>query len=237
MNVKLAVVGDFNPANSSHIATNDAIAHCAAAVGATVEHRWIGTEKLDGAAAAEQLAGFDGMWIAPASPYCSMTGALSAIRLGRERGIPVLGTCGGFQHIVLEYARNVLGFVEASHEETDPNASCLFISRLECSLVGRRLDITVEPDSLVGRLYGRTMVHEGYYCNFGVNPRYAEALRSGGLRIVASDAEGEVRAVELAGHPFFVGTLFLPQHNSSATAPHPLIVGFLKACVPEEVAS
>lgn len=64
------------------------------------------------------------------------------------------------------------------------------------------------------------------------NPVYLETLRSGPLRIVGSDAEGVARAVELADHPFFVGTLFLPRHTSTPSDPHPLITGFLRACSP-----
>lgn len=92
------------------------------------------------------------------------------------------------------------------------------------------MTISLEPDSLIAEAYGQTTIQEGYYCNFGVNPEYVDALRSGALRIVGSDAEGVVRAVELPGHPFFVGTLFLPQHNSKPDAPHPLVSRFVRVC-------
>jgi CTP synthase (UTP-ammonia lyase) len=159
-----------------------------------------------------------------------MEGALAAIGMARERNIPLLGTCGGFQHIVLEYARNVLGFADAEHEESAPEASRLFISRLACSLVGRTMDITLAPDSTLARIYGRTAIQEEYLCNFGVNPEYIDRLCAGPLKTAASDAEGLVRAVELTSHPFFIGTLFLPQHRSTATTPHPLVSAFLQAC-------
>lgn len=175
------------------------------------------------------MAEFGGIWIAPGSPYKSVTGALSAIRAAREQQIPLLGTCGGFQHVILEYARNMLGFADAEHEEADPQASRRFISRLACSLVGRTMSITLEPNSLVARTYGRTKIQEQYRCNFGVNPEYVDILRASTLRIVDSDDEGVVRVVELTGHPFFVGTLYVPQLTSSPAAPHPLVSGFLKA--------
>jgi CTP synthase (UTP-ammonia lyase) len=227
----IAIIGDYNSSNRSHAATNDAIRHCSAALGQRVEHHWIGTDEVGHLDGLTRLTGYNGLWIAPASPYKSMEGALLAIHTARKRRIPLLGTCGGFQHIILEYARHVLGFADAQHEETNPGASRLFISRLACSLVGRTLTITLQPDSLVARLYGQIIVREQYHCNFGVNPDYVDKLREGTLRIVGSDDEGIVRAVELAEHPFFVGTLFLPQHTSTPTAPHPLISGFLKACL------
>ena len=227
--VRIIVVGDFNPGNESHTATNEALGHCSTALGLQVEPEWVGTEKLLGAGLAAHLTAANGIWIAPASPYRSMEGALSAIRLGRLNNIPLLGTCGGFQHIILEYARNVLGFMDAQHEETDPQASRLFISRLACSLVGRRMIISLEPGSRVAHAYGLSRVQEEYHCNFGVNPQYVEVLRSGNLRVVGSDSEGLVRAVELSGHPFFVGTLFLPQLRSTPSNPHPLITAFVHA--------
>lgn len=226
--IPIAIVGDFKPANEAHVATNNALKHCAVALRIAVEPTWIATEVLLPPENLKKMADFAGVWIAPASPYKSMEGALTAIRWARESGVPLLGTCGGFQHIILEYARNVLGFPDAQHEETDPQAARLFISRLSCSLVGRTMAIRLVPGSLVGRTYGQTQVREQYYCNFGVNPHYVDILRSSALHVVASDDEGVVRAVELAEHPFFVGTLFLPQFNSTPAAPHPLVTGFIE---------
>jgi CTP synthase (UTP-ammonia lyase) len=68
-----------------------------------------------------------------------------------------------------------------------------------------------------------------FRCNFGLNPRYRERILGEPLRVAGVDDEGEVRVVELGNHPFFVATLFLPQLSSTPAAPHPLIVGFLRA--------
>ena len=97
---------------------------------------------------------FDGILVAPGSPYKSLERTLAAIRYAREHGIPCFGTCGGFQHMLLEYARNVLGFQDAQHAEYDPYASNLFISQLACSLVGRRMELGFVPGSRVAAIYG-----------------------------------------------------------------------------------
>lgn len=133
--------------------------------------------------------------------------------------------------MILEYARNVLGFVDAQHAEYDPYASELFVSELECSLVGRELLIRLQPESRVARLYGATEAREQYYCNFGVNPEKVAALNRGALRVTGSDAEGDIRVVELPDHPFFIGTLFVPQLRSRADRPHPLINAFIQSAV------
>ncbi len=70
-------------------------------------------------ASGEALAEYDAIWVVPGSPYRHPEGAFTAIRCARESSIPFLGTCGGFQHAVIEYARNVLGWQDAGHAETD----------------------------------------------------------------------------------------------------------------------
>jgi CTP synthase (UTP-ammonia lyase) len=102
--VTIGVIGEFNPEFPPHAATNAALGHAAAAVGIEVDVRWLNTVELEDLPVGE-LAGHDALWCAPGSPYRSMDGALRAIRLARESDWPFLGTCGGFQHVVIEYAR------------------------------------------------------------------------------------------------------------------------------------
>src|SRR5437763_920056 len=94
----VTIAADFDPGSKSHSATNNAIAHCAAASGVGIKFRWIATTELARPHGLDILAESRGIWIGPGSPYQSMEGALTVIRLARERGIPLLGTCGGFQH-------------------------------------------------------------------------------------------------------------------------------------------
>jgi CTP synthase (UTP-ammonia lyase) len=222
---RLLILGEFNPLFRPHAATNEAIGHSAAQLGLEVEPEWMSTADVTPSAVTE----CDGLWIAPGSPYKSMERTLAAIRHARETGIPCLGTCGGCQHMIIEYARNVLGIADAQHAEYDPYASRLFISELTCSLVGRSMVLRFAPGSRVARIYGRTSATEEYYCNFGVNPDVIPELKKGTLRIVGSDAEGEVRVLELPRHPFFIATLFVPQTSSRPDRPHPLVNAFIQA--------
>jgi CTP synthase (UTP-ammonia lyase) len=133
--------------------------------------------------------------------------------------------------MVLEYARNVLGFHDAQHAEYDPYASRLFVTQLTCSLVGREMRLSFVAGSRVATIYRALEATEAYYCDFGVNPEHAALLGAGPLRITGSDAEGEARVIELPGHPFFVGTLFVPQTRSTPGAPHPLVTAFVEAAI------
>jgi CTP synthase (UTP-ammonia lyase) len=90
--IKVGVIGDFNPSNDSHRATNDAVKHAADSLSMTASVTWIATEELARTPAHVALRGFDALWCAPASPYRSMTGALAGIRFARESGRPFVGT-------------------------------------------------------------------------------------------------------------------------------------------------
>lgn len=225
MTKSIALLGEYTPTFSPHLSTNAAIEHAKAASGLDISADWVSTADID----QTLFERYSGIWVTPGSPYKNLDKTLAAIRHARENNIPCLGTCGGFQHMILEYARNVLGFKDAQHAEYDPYASDLFISKLACSLAGRQLPLTLEPGSRVADIYGALTATEQYYCNFGISPDYIDVLKQGSLRITAADAEGEIRVIEWPDHPFFIGTLFVPQLRSTPEQPHPLVEAFLRA--------
>ena len=202
--MRVGLVGDRDPGVTAHRAIPPALALAGERIGVPVEPVWLPTEEI---ADEDRLAGIDALWCVPASPYRSTEGALRAIRFARERRIPFLGTCGGFQHALLEYARSVLGWADAEHGELSPEAPRAVIAPLACGLVEVSDTIHFHAGSRLARAYGASEAREGYHCRYGLNPAFREALLSGPLRVTAEDAAGEVRAVELEGHPFFVATL------------------------------
>ncbi|MBK9306430.1 MAG: CTP synthase [Nitrospira sp.] len=223
--MKLAIVAEYDPSFEPHVQTDAAIAHSASALGLDVQSEWISTADAD----ITTLSEFDGIWFGPGSPYRNLNRTLDAIQFARERDVPTLGTCGGYQHMVIEFARNVLGIRDAQHEEYDPSASCLIVSRLACSLVGHEMGILLAPGSRTAAAYAAALIIERYYCNFGVNPDYVDQIALAGFDVVGMDAEGECRVMELSHHRFFVGTLFIPQAKSRPDHPHPLLNAFLLA--------
>jgi CTP synthase (UTP-ammonia lyase) len=226
--IRIGIIGDYDPEFLPHRATDAALGHAADGLGLTVAVEWLPTPSLDGPTA-DALAACDGLWCAPGSPYRSLAGALAGVRFAREADRPFIGTCGGFQHVVLEYARHVLGFRDAQHAEYDPEASRLFITGLACSLVGQTMAVHVVPGSRAFRAYGQPTADERYYCTFGLNPAYQALLHDGGLRVVGTDQDGAARIVELPDHRFFMATLFVPQLTSAPGRPHPLIGAYLAA--------
>lgn len=224
--LQVGLVGDRDDEVVAHRAIPLALEMAADACGVTVEPVWIPTDQVgDGAALAE----FDGLWCVPASPYRSTDGALAAIRVARERHVPFLGTCGGFQHAVLEYARNVIGWADAEHAETAPQAGRQVIVPLLCSLVEVTDAVHLVEGSRLALAYGVETITEGYHCSYGLSPDFREALANGPLRVCAVDDAGDVRGIELDDHPFFVATLFQPERGALQGRVSPPVRAFVQA--------
>ncbi|MGF6287202.1 CTP synthase C-terminal region-related (seleno)protein [Pseudomonas silensiensis] len=225
--IRIALIGDYDPHVTAHQAIPIALGMAAEDVNTDVQLQWLATDRIGTDA---PLAGFDGFWCVPASPYRDMDGALRAIRFAREQQRPFLGTCGGFQHAVLEYARHVLGWEDAEHGETSPDATRALITPLSCSLVEAVDNIHLVEGSLIAEAYESAEIVEGYRCRYGVNPAFEHELLTQQLCAVGHDASGDLRAVELKGHPFFVATLFQPERAALKGKLPPLVRALIAAC-------
>jgi CTP synthase (UTP-ammonia lyase) len=224
----IALVGDHDPEVVAHRAIPKALGLAALSLGRTVDAVWVATEEV-AADEEDALGHVDAIWCVPASPYRSMEGALTAIRRARERGMPFLGTCAGFQHAVIEFARNVAGIAGADHAESSPDGGSLVVSPLACALhdVGGRVRFA-EGSRLYG-IYGPGEAEEEYMCGFGLNPEFRERLEQAGMRFTGFDPEGAVRALELPTHPFFIATLFQPERAALHGRTPPLARAFVHA--------
>lgn len=225
--IRIGVVGDHDPTVVAHRANPIALRLAAEAASLRIAPEWVPTEEIQSDA---RVADYDGLWCVPKTPYNDTDGALRAIRFAREQGRPFLGTCGGFQHAVLEYARNVLGWADAEHAEESPGAARAVIAPLDCALVEVKGGVTFVPGSRLANAYGVLESTEGYHCSYGLNPAFQAALVSGPLRATAHDQAGDVRALELDGHPFYVITLFQPERLALDGRVPPPVAAFLAAC-------
>jgi len=233
MGLEIALVGDYSEKHLAHRAIPRALELAAAELNVPVNGQWIMSRDLIDIP--RQLAPFSAVWAVPASPYENAEGVLEAIRWARESGIPFLGTCGGFQHALIEFARNVAGLTAADHTETLSGGETLVVTRLSCSLVDQTGGVRFAPDSRIRAAYGTDTATEGYRCSYGVNPAYASALTRAGLRFTAWDEAGDIRAAELPAHPFFVGTLFQPERAALRGQTPPLVRAFVAAALASQV--
>jgi CTP synthase (UTP-ammonia lyase) len=194
-----------------------------------VQVEWLPSEQVTSEA---DLAGYHGIWVIPGSPYTSKDGVLTAIRYAREQGVPYMGTCGGFQHALIEYCRTVLCIADADDVQYDPDAATPLIVPLVCSLKGQTAPLHLGAGTRIAGVYGRSgEVEETYHCQYGLNPDFADIIASSDLVISAWDEEKAPRAVELPLHPFFIATLFQPELSSTPDDIHPLIHALAAATV------
>jgi CTP synthase (UTP-ammonia lyase) len=224
----IAIIGDFDLTFRTHQMTNESIMHSSKFLKKELSYEWISTDQIENNFS-NIIQSYKGFWIAPGSPYKSMKSVLQIIEFARLNNMPTFGTCGGFQHMAIEFARNVLNIKDAQHAEYDPYASKLIVTPLTCNIKGQTLEVTIlDKSSKVFSIFERERIYEKYYCNFGLNPKYQQELDENGFRVVGIDAHQEARILELKNHPFFIATLFVPQDNSTQDQPHKLVTAFLK---------
>jgi CTP synthase (UTP-ammonia lyase) len=220
MAVSIAVLGDRNPEYLTHRELDATLA----LMPADVDAHWLPTPE------AASAPGADGLWVVPGTPYEDDDAVLEAIRIARTDGMPILGTCGGFQYMLVEFARNVAGLDDAAHAETDPDAPEPVVARLSCSLVGEERPVTAVAGTRVAGLCGTAPFAGFHWCSYGLVPEREAALAGAGLVVAARAPDAGAEAVELPGHPFYLATLFQPQVGSSASGRlHPLIGALVSA--------
>ena len=225
--MKVALIGDQNDEVIAHRAIPLALELNASQLAIDCTFEWIASDAVQ----KSDLTRFDAIWCVPASPYINRDGALKAIQTARENDIPFLGTCGGYQHAVLEFARNVLGFCKAENTEEFPEAEMPLISGLQCKLVEKTAGINLLKGSKVQAIYQARSVNEEYHCSFGVNPDYLSIFTDSSMRFTGFDNDGEPRALEIADHPFFIGTAFQPERAALLGQTHPLVTEFLRTAM------
>ena len=132
----------------------------------------------------------------------------------------------------------MLGLVDAGHAEYGPDVASKLIAPVACAVPGRpagapalsgALKVKIAGDSRIAAIYRRTDVEEEFFCNYALNPDFVDHFAAGSLRFTGRGEGDEVRVAELPDRRFYLATLFLPQLASTPTAPHPVIVAFVRA--------
>jgi len=225
--MKILLLGDYDQAVVAHQAIPLAIDLAAQMLATEVKQIWVRTAELNQQAMPE----FDALWCVPFSPYEKPAAVIDAIKFARENELPFLGTCAGYQHAVIEFAGNVLGFESAASLEDDPDTSMPVIAPLACKLYDQAEAINIERGSRAGDIYQAERVLEEYHCGFGVNRDFVHVFENSQLRFSGHDDNGEPRVCEIPGHRFFIGTAFQPERSALKQRVHPLITAFLMAAL------
>ncbi len=235
--------GEFS-LEDAYISVREAIKHAAWAVGRDPVIVWIDAEEFEKQKSSleKRLKNLDAVIVPGGFGGRGIEGKIAAIHYVREHNIPFLGLCYGMQLAVIEFARNVLGLLDASSEEINAQTKNPVIhimqeqiQKLQKKKYGASMRLGAYPcvlksNSLAQKAYGVKRVFERHRHRYEFNNRYREQCEKAGLMIAGVSPDNTlVEIVELKKHPFFVGVQFHPEFLSRPLQAHPLFVGLLLA--------
>ncbi len=239
--VEIAVVGKYTELRDAYLSHSEAFHHVQGHLGVDIRLQWYDSEDLPkNPALVARLERSDGVLVPGGFGSRGVEGKIRAIEIARRFEVPYLGVCYGFQMAAVEFARNVLGLAPATSTEIDPATPepvvCLLEEqRSQADLGGTmRLGaqrVVLRPESRLAKLYGRTEIWERHRHRYEINPKYAGPFAAHGLAVTGSAVDGRIEALELTGHPFFVGVQYHPEFLSRPESPHPLYLGLVRAAV------
>ena len=243
MKISIALIGDQEESVTAHQAIPLALRLAADALQIDTTIEWVPTEVVS----AEKLSQFHAIWCVPTRPHKNNNSALTAIQFARRNDIPFLGTCGGYQHAILEFAQHVLGFEKTVFEKSEgvthnPETEIPLISALPGAPIESSAEITLAAESQVAAYYQSKKgpsekITEDYCCSFAINQDYLFIFDGSDLYFSGHDESGAPKIFEIPQHRFFIGTAFQPERSALKNEIHPLITGFLQAAVEMKIAT
>ncbi len=237
--VNIALVGKYVALQDAYKSILESFVHAGAACGCKVQVKSLLSDDITADNVADRLAGMDGILVAPGFGERGLEGKIHAVQYARENGIPFLGICLGMQMCVVEFARHVLGWADASSTELDANTPHPVIDLMEeqkkTTAKGGTMRLGayachIRKGTLAYQVYGSETIQERHRHRYEFNGKYAQDFTKAGL--VASGVNpdtGLVEIVELPSHPFFIGVQFHPEYKSTPEHPHPLFKAFVQA--------
>ena len=231
--VEIALVGKYVALHDAYLSVAEALTHGGIENQVKVNIRWVDSEKVTDRAAAEILAGADGILVPGGFGDRGVEGKISAIRYAREHQVPFLGICLGMQMAVVEFARHVCGLADAHSGEFSRTTAHPVIDLMPdqkgITELGGTMRLGAYPCRLSGedttayRAYGTLEIAERHRHRYEFNNAFRDELTRAGLRLSGLSPDGKlVEIVELPGHPWFVGVQFHPELKSRPNRAHPL---------------
>ena len=239
--VEVVLVGKYVELQDAYKSIQEAFVHAGAANDCRVHVRTLQSESITPKNVDELLKGADGILVAPGFGERGLEGKVHAIKYARENGIPFLGICLGMQMCVVEFARNVLGYADASSTEKDPETThpviCMMEEQKKTTIKGGTMRLgayscVLKEGSLAASLYGGLSIRERHRHRYEFNSEYLDEFEKNGMMATGRNPEtGLVEIVELPSHPFFIGSQFHPEYKSTPENPHPLFKGLVAAAL------
>lgn len=235
--LKIGLVGKYVDVPDAYKSISEALLHAGVHNDTAVDFLLINSERLCSENVSSELEGLNGIIIGPGYGQRGVEGKITAIEYARKNKVPLLGICYGLQCIVVEFARNVLQWADASSAEVNGKTQYPVIDLMEeqkatLNLGGtNRLGLqecVLSQNSIAYACYGQGKISERHRHRYEFNSKYAEDFKKSGMKITGvHPTSGLVEIVELEEHPWFVGVQFHPEFKSSPQRPHPLFVSFI----------
>ncbi len=256
--VRIGVVGKYFKTgdyvfSDAYISVIEALKHAACEVGRKIELDWVDSADFEiDPQRLESLRQYQGILVPGGFGGRGIEGIISAIRFCREEKIPYFGLCYGMQLMVIEYARSVMQLSGAHTTEVNSSTAHPVIDILPEQvekLRKKNFGATMRLGQYAAKLKSGTIAREAYKADtiverhrhrYEVNPEYIQHIEAAGLVFSATSPDGvlmEIVELPKKQHPFFLGTQFHPEFQSSLIVPHPLFVSFLKAAVRGHISS
>jgi len=239
--VKIGLIGKYVDLQDAYLSVAESLRHAGFQHGAKVEIDWIQAEEVEGLLAAGRLADLDGMVIPGGFGTRGIEGKIAAAQYSREELLPCLGLCLGMQVMTIEFARHVLGMVDANSTEFDTTTHYpvidLMVAQRDISDKGGTMRLgayyaVLTPGSKVHQAYGEAVVSERHRHRYEFNSNYRNRFEASGFLCSGTSPDKRlVEFIELVDHPFWVGTQAHPEFKSRPDRAHPLFRDLIAAAL------
>lgn len=239
--VEIGLVGKYISLPDAYKSIIESFIHAGASLECKVHLRLISSEEINPDNVERKLGDLNGILVAPGFGERGLVGKIEAVKFARENKIPFFGICLGMQIAVIEFAQNVIGLTDASSTEMNPDTKNPVIFLMEeqkgITQLGGTMRLgsyscELEKGTMSIAAYGKSKISERHRHRYEFNNKYLEKFESKGMIAAGKNPEsGLVEIIELAGHPWFVGTQFHPEYKSTVLSPHPLFIRFIKAAI------
>lgn len=239
--VTIGLVGKYVALHDAYLSVVEALRHGGIANQAEVNIRWIDAEELTPENVESYLHDLDGVIVPGGFGIRGTEGKIIAIKYARTKKIPFLGLCLGMQLAIVEFARDVLGYADATSSEFDPDTTHPMITLLPDQEnvvdLGGTLRLGAYPCVLEDgtksiELYGQKNIEERHRHRYEVNNAYREELTKNGMVLAGLSPDGRiVEMIEIKDHPYFIATQAHPEFKSRPDVPHPLFKGLVNAAL------
>jgi CTP synthase len=241
-NVNIGIVGKYVNLPDSYVSVYQALLHSSAKLGRKLNVEWIDSEKFEngGKDDVKVLNKFDGILVPGGFGTRGSEGIINSINFVREKNIPFLGICFGFQLSLIEFARNQCAITDASSQEFNPdddNSLVKFMPEQEHALnlggsmrLGKH-DITIVPRTLADKIYQNNKIQRRHRHRYEFNQDYRQIMEEKGMVLSGhSDMGRRIEILEIPSNNFFFAVQYHSEFNSIPGRPEEAFKAFITSC-------